>query len=318
MNSSPDRSDPARPASAAVGGLPAAGFVLLAAVTLIWGVNWPIMKIGLGALPPFTFRAAMVSASGILILVLARFLGQRTSAPRAAWPPLLISTFFNVTLWHAFSAFGVHAMESGRASVIAFTMPLWAAVLARVFLAEPIGGRRLLALALGAGGIGALISRDFARFAADPTGPLMMTGAAVAWAAGTLWQKRIGWAIPVLPHTGWQLFLGGLPIIAAALVFDPAEAARWSPDIVLLVAYSIVMPLGFCYWAWYKVVILFPTHVAAIGTLMIPALGVASGAAILGEPFGAAEIAALVLVTAAIALTLSERPRGGANATQMP
>jgi drug/metabolite transporter (DMT)-like permease len=251
----------------------------------------------------------MVPASGLLILALALVLGQRVTAPRAAWPPLLISAFCNVTLWHAFSAFGVAAMESGRASVIAFTMPLWAAVLARLFLAEPIGARRTLALALGAGGIGALLSPDLARFAADPVGPLMMTGAAVAWAAGTLWQKRIGWAIPVLPHTGWQLLLGGLPIVAAAFMFDTAEAADWSPGIVVLVVYSIVGPLGFCYWAWYKVVTLFPTHVAAIGTLLIPVLGVASGAAILAEPFGVAEIAALVLVSAAIALTLSERSR---------
>ena len=307
MRPSSDRNDPARPS--ATEALPAAGFVLLAAVTLIWGVNWPIMKIGLDALPPFTFRAAMVPASGLLILALALALGQRVSVPQAGWPPLLISAFFNVTLWHAFSAFGIAAMESGRASVIAFTMPLWAALMARLFLAEPIGPRRVLALALGAGGIGALLSPDFARFAADPMGPLMMTGAAVAWAAGTLWQKRIGWAISVLPSTGWQLLVGGAPMVAAAILFDSSEAANWSTGIVILVVYSIVGPLGFCYWAWYKVVTLFPTHIAAIGTLLIPVLGVASGAAILGEPFGAAEAAALVLVTAAIALTLSERPR---------
>lgn len=287
--------------------LPAAGFVWLAAVTLIWGTNWPIMKIGLGALPPFTFRAAMVPASGLLILGLALLAGQRLAAPRGAWPPLLISAFFNVTAWHAFSAFGVSAMESGRASVIAFTMPLWAAILARLFLAEPIGGRRALALVLGAGGIGALLYPDLARFAADPRGPLMMSGAAIAWAAGTLWQKRIGWAIPVLAHTGWQLFLGGLPIVAAALVFDTADAANWPAAIVAIVVYSIVGPLGFCYWAWYKVVMLFPTHVAAIGTLLIPVLGVASGWAILAEPFGLPELAALALVTGAIALTLTER-----------
>lgn len=309
MSPDPDQGPSARSTTVAAERLPVAGFVLLVGVTLVWGINWPIMKIGLDALPPFTFRAAMVPASGILILALALALGQRISAPRAAWPPLLVSALFNVTGWHAFSAFGIRAMESGRASVIAFTMPLWAALLARLFLAEPIGARRMLALILGAGGIGALLSGDFARFAAEPIGPLMMTGAAVTWAAGTLWQKRIGWAIPVLPHTGWQLLFGGLPMVVAAFVFDTAEAARWSPGIVTLVVYSIVGPLGFCYWAWYKVVTLFPTHIAAIGTLMIPVLGVASGATLLGEPFGAAEIAALVLVVGAIALTLSERTR---------
>ncbi|MSO85661.1 MAG: DMT family transporter [Rhodospirillales bacterium] len=287
--------------------LPVAGFVLLAAVTLVWGVNWPLMKIGLGTLPPFTFRAAMVPASGLLILGLAFLAGQRLGAPRAAWPPLLVSALFNVTLWHAFSAFGIAAMESGRASVIAFTMPLWAAILARLFLAEAIGGRRGLALALGAGGVGTLLYPDFARFAATPQGPLLMSGAAIVWAAGTLWQKRIGCAMPVLAHTGWQLFLGGLPLVAAAFVFEAADGANWSLPIVILVAYNIVGPLGFCYWAWYKVVALFPAHVAAIGTLLIPVVGVASGAAILGEPFGWPELMALALVTGALALTLTER-----------
>ena len=301
MNPGPAQTNSAR--------LPFAGFVLLAAVTLVWGTNWPIMKIGLGELPPFTFRAAMVPASGLLILVLAFLAGQRLGAPRGAWPPLLVSALFNVTLWHGFSAFGIAAMESGRAAVIAFTMPLWAAILARLFLAEAIGGRRLLALALGAGGGGALLQPDLARFAAAPQGPLWMSFAAIVWAAGTLWQKRIGWAIPVLAHTGWQLFLGGLPLIAAAFVFEATDEANWSVGIVFLVVYSIVGPLGFCYWAWYKVVALFPTHVAAIGTLLIPVLGVASGAAILGEPFGWPELMALALVTGALALVLTERPR---------
>ncbi|MBM3951627.1 MAG: hypothetical protein FJ311_09255 [Rhodospirillales bacterium] len=245
VSPNPDRDRSARSSTVAAARLPIAGFVLLVGVTLVWGVNWPIMKIGLDALPPFTFRAAMVPASGVLILVLAAALGQRIVAPWVAWPPLLVSALFNVTGWHAFSAFGVQAMDSGRASVIAFTMPLWAALLARLFLAEPIGARRMLALVLGAAGIGALLAGDLARFAAEPMGPLMMTGAAITWAAGTLWQKRIGWAIPVLPHTGWQLLLGGLPMVAAAFAFDTAEAAQWSTGIVILVAYSIVGPLGF-------------------------------------------------------------------------
>lgn len=298
-------SDPSR--SSGSTHLPAIGFLWLAAVTLFWGTNWPIMKIGLGALPPFTFRAVTVPASGILILSLALLAGQRIVAPRAAWPPLLISALLNVTCWHGFSAFGISAMESGRASVIAFTMPLWSAILARLFLAEPLGGRRLLAVALGAGGIGALLYPDLARFTADPRGPLMMTGSAIAWAAGTLWQKQIVVTIPVLAHTGWQLFFGGLPLVAAALIFESAGVGNWSGSIVALVVYSILGPLGFCYWAWYKVVALFPTHVAAIGTLLIPVIAIASGWAVLAEPFGLPELAALALVIAAIALTLTER-----------
>ena len=264
------------------------------------------MKIGLTALPPFTFRASILPASGFLVLLAAAAAGQRIALPRAAWNPLLVSAFLNVTCWHVLTAFGLANMDAGRAAIVAYTMPLWIAVLARLFLAEPFDRRRMTALALGTLGIGALLYPDWARIGVRPQGPLFMIAAAFTWAGGTLWQKHAPQSTPLLTQTGWQLLVGGIPVVAAALIFDRPEAMTWSPAIVGLLVYLVVIPTCLCYWAWYKVVALFPAQIAAIGMMMVPVVGVLSSIAVLGESFGLADLAALTLVTAAIALALTE------------
>jgi drug/metabolite transporter (DMT)-like permease len=73
--------------------------------------------------------------------------------------------------------------------------------------------------------------------------------------------------------------------------------------------------LVFAYFAWFKIVTLFPASVAGIGTLLTPVVGMLSGAVVLGEPFGLREIAAVLLIGSALVLVLiipALKPRGAA------
>lgn len=296
---------PPAPPRARAEPLPRLGLILLVALTLMWGLNWPLMKIALNALPPFTFRGMMVPAAGVLLLALARTIGQELRMPRAIWRPLAVSALLNVAGWHALSALGVSHMSSGRAVVIAYTMPLWTALAARLFLGERLTGRRVLALALGTGGLAALLGGDLAGLSADPWGPIYALGAAVVWAGGTLIQKQVVWRVPILALTGWQLVVGGVPIVAFALALESPSLAAFTPPVIAVIAYNVLGSLCFCYYAWYKIVSLFPATIAALSTLMIPVIGVISGTLILGEPLGWREISALVLVCSAIGLVVT-------------
>lgn len=287
------------------GRLPPLGFALLAGITLLWGLSWPLMRIGLDALPPFTFRSLMTPAAGVLLLVIAALRGERIAVPRESWGVLVLAALLNIAAWHAFSAFGVAHMESGRASVIAFTMPLWAALLAWAVLREQLTGRHLLALALGMAGIAALLGGDIDGLLADPLGPLYMTGAAVCWAAGTLVQKRTTWNTSLLVITGWQLTIASIPLVGAALALETVEADVLTWRMFLVIAFFVFGALGFCFVAWYKVLSLVPQSVATLSTLLVPVIGVVSGTIVHGEPLGVSEISALALVCSAIGLVLT-------------
>ncbi len=286
-------------------GLPRAGFLLLGVLTLFWGTNWPAMKIVLGELSPWGFRLICLLPPGVALLAIARATGLPLRVPRQEVVPLLVCAAFAITGWHLFTAYGLIHIPAGRAAIIAFTMPLWAALLAVPLLKEALTRRKVLGLALGLAGLACLLGPDIAVLGAAPLGAALILTAAFSWGLGSLLFKRFTWTTPVAVLTGWQLLAGGLPVVIGALLIEgPPDVRSLSFEAMAALAYVVALPMILCQWAWFKLVTLFPAAIAAIGTLAIPVVGVLSSALILDEPVGLAEMAALVLVCAGLAVVL--------------
>lgn len=285
--------------------LPRAGYLLLAALTLFWGSNWPVMKIVLAELPVWWFRSFCLVAGSLGLLLITRLSRQSLRVPRREWAPLLFCALFNIVGWHLCSAYGVSLIPAGRAVIIAFTMPVWAALLGKPFLDEPITKSKLAGLVLGIAGLAVLIGPDLAVFGTAPRGALFMLLAAISWAVGLVALKRFTWSLPTSTLVGWQMLAGAVPVTAGALILEaPPAVGELSTAVLFALAYIIAFPMLFCHWAFYKTVRLFPAGIAAIGTLAIPVVGVYSSAWALGESAGLRELSALTLICAALAVVL--------------
>ena len=288
------------------------GIVLLAVLSLFWGLGWPAMKVVLAEIRPWTFRTVCLLGAGAGLLALARAAGTRLRIPRSDLIPLLVTSLVNITGWHLLSAHGIAAMQAGRAAIVAYTMPLWAVLLSRLLLGERLGWLRLLALATGTAGMAVLLGPDLQRLGAAPAGVAFMLGAAFCWAAGTVLVKFFRWHTPPAAIVGWQMLLGGLPVAAGALLLEnPLGLADISLKAGATLLYLVLGPMIFCHWAFFVVVRMFPANVAAISTLSIPIIGVFSSALLLGEPVTTAELLALLLVVAALGLTSAGRSGPG-------
>jgi drug/metabolite transporter (DMT)-like permease len=286
-------------------GLPRKGIFLLLTLSLFWGLNWPAMKISVSEIPPWTFRSYCIVLSGIGLLILAKANGFKLMLPFDKLKSLCLVALFSTTGWHLFSAHGVLRMNAGRAVIIAFTMPLWANILSALLLKERITSTRLLALGIGLGGIGLLIWPELEAVGAAPLGVVFMLAAAVSWATGTVLIKRTDWDTPTTVLAGWQLLLGGIPVVMGALFFEPAGfSLNVSAKAIFALTYTILFPMIYCHWAYFKLIRIFPAGIAAIGTLAIPVVGVFSSTLILNEPVGISEMVALVLVVAALTIAL--------------
>jgi drug/metabolite transporter (DMT)-like permease len=284
--------------------LPRLGWLLLAAVSLFWGTNWVALKLSLVEIPVWQYRAVTSELSGLVLLLCAWLGGHPLRVPHRSWGPLLLGALFNVTAWQILIAFGVKLIAAGEAAVLAYTMPIWATILAAVFLGERLSLRILAALALAMAGIGVLLSPGVAQLGQSPLGVALTLGAAMSWALGTFVQKRVVWPIPVLAVAGWQLVLGGAPFVVVALAWEPFVMQDASALALWATAYTVALPLLFCQYAWLKVVSLFPASIASLGTVMVPIIGVLSGALVLGESIGWREITALLLVLASLVLVV--------------
>lgn len=291
--------------SQADGSLPAVGFLMLASLGLFWGLNWPGMKIALSEITIWWFRAMSVWAGAIGLLGIAALTGQRVLPTRVELRPLLICTLFNILGWHLLTGYGVALMPAGRASIIAFTMPVWASILAVWLLGERMTAYRIVGLVLGMSGLGVLIGPDLVVLEEAPLGAIFMLGAAMVWATGTVLIKKFDWTSPVATLVGWQMGIGAVFITFGAAMIEPIpDPSTWSMKVILALIYLFALPMIYCQWAYFSVVRIFPAAVAAIGTLAVPVVGVFSSAWLLGEPVGASEIIALVLIVTAMLVVL--------------
>ena len=284
------------------------GIWLLAALALFWGANWPAMKLAVGEVGPWTFRTIClyVGAGGLFGVALAR--GIPMSLPRGQVAVFAGTSVLNVTVWHVTSAYGLTLLGAGRAVLVAFTMPLWAALFAWLFFGETFTRRKLFALGLGLAGLALLALPASDTLGHSLAGLALMLAAAVGWALGTVWLKSRHFAMSAVTLTAWQLALGGVPVLAGMLLFEGGGSGFLhgmpsAPSLVGLV-YAATVPMIFCHWAWYRVLEILPASLASIGTLAVPVVGVLSSAILLGEALGWTEIAAMACVVAALALAL--------------
>ncbi len=283
---------------------------VLAALTLAWGFNWTALKVALSEVPPWTFRSLCLGAGSAFLFAALRAGGQPLAVPKGQWVRLALLAFLNITAWNMLVAFGVVLIPSGRAAILAYTMPVWAIPLSAWLLRERITARKLTGLALGIAGLGLLLGQSLGQLSAAPLGSLLVLGASIFWALGTVLQKRYPVSLPAGAYTAWIMLLGGAPIFIGALLLEDLRALRqvglWP---ALGVAYNVLVAFAFAHWAWIKIATSVPVSVFSISMLIIPAVGVLSGVVFLGERPSWSELAALACVLAALATVIRPQPR---------
>ena len=278
--------------------------LLLGVAALAWGASWPAMKIVVSQMPIYSFRVLTAWGGGAMVLLIAWLMGNSLRLARRDIGPALVAGLFNITGWLYFTALGLTMLPAGRATVLAYTMPLWAFLAAILLTGERITARRLIALGFGLGAVLVLGGDDLIRLGAAPLGVLVTLAAAASWGLGTVVQKKTVWRTPLLTVAGWQLLIGGAPLAALAIAQDSAPFANITMQGALAMAYIVLIGTVLGYWAWFRVLQLIPGEMAALGILPVPVIGVISSTLILGEPLGWAEFAAVALLTAALATML--------------
>jgi len=273
-------------------------------LTLVWGCNWPILKMGVSELAPLTFRSLTLPLAAVGMLIVSRLSGESIAIPRALWRRLVVLAVFNIGFWNGFVLFGVQQMPSGRSAILAYTMPIWATMIAALVLHERLSRRKLLGLALGVAGMAVLIGEQITVVRAAPFGALMILAAAIAWATGTVLLRK--WQLPVPQNTlsGWMMLLGWIPLALLAPVFDPqplsVELGNLSARGWFAIGYNIFLAGTLAHWAWFTLARTLPVAVSSLSSLPVPVVGVFSGIVLLGERPGPQEWIALALVVAAL------------------
>ena len=280
----------------------------IAVLTLIWGCNWPILKIGVTALPPLTFRALTLPFAAIGLLTVAYISGDRIRISREWWSRVAALGLLNIAGWNGFVLFGVQQLPAGRSAILAYTMPLWATAIAAVVLHEPLGKRKSIGLVLGIAGMAILVSDELRAMSKAPFGVAMLLAAAITWAFGTVLVRKWKPPQPQSALVGWMTIIGWVPIALVAPFFDSQplvdELRSLGGRGWFAVLYNIFLAGTVAHWAWFHLARTLPVAVSSLSSLPVPVVGVFAGILVLGEKPGLQEWIALTLVVIALFVVL--------------
>ncbi|MCM5570275.1 DMT family transporter [Burkholderiaceae bacterium FT117] len=288
---------------------------LLALLTLIWGVNWPVMKIGVQELPPMTFRSLCMIGGLPTLALIARSRGLSLRVPAEHRAELLVLALTNMVLWFVFAMYGVKLLSSGRAAILGYTMPIWSAVVGILVFGEHPSRRLWVGVAAAAAGVALLLASEFTAIAGSPLGTLSMLTAAVIWAYGTHRMRRRVQPTHLLVITFWSLSLGLLVCGTIALVFESDQlhrlpnAAEWGA-----IAFNAFLVFGLAQLLWFRLATILPPVASGLSVMLIPVTGVFSGVWMLGERLLWQDWAALACILAAIATVLMPTRKSASGA----
>jgi len=280
---------------------------VLAGLTLAWGFNWTAMKVSLAEVSPWTFRTLCLGGGAAVLFIVLGSVKAPLRVPRPEWPKLAALAFLNITCWNVLVAYGVSMIPSGRAAIIAYTMPVLAIPLSVWLLGERMNGRKLAAIALGVGGLALLLGEQMSSMRAAPVGALLMLAAAGTWAIGTVLQKKFPVSVPASAYTAWIMLIGGVPIFVVAALLDWGRHPPISGEAWLAIAYNVFVAFAWAHWAWIKIATSVSVTVFSLSMLMIPVVGVASGMIFLGERPSVPEVAAMLAILVALAVVVAPR-----------
>lgn len=273
-------------------------------LTLVWGLNWPVMKLGVTGFPPLTFRALSMWLGLPLLTAALVWAKVPFRVPRRYWLSLAVLGLFNMAVWHVLAILAIPSLSSGRSAILGYTMPIFSAVLGAVFFGDRLAPRAWAGVAAAAGGVLLLLWHELSALGGRPFGVLLMLTAAVGWALGTQLLRRSAIPLPTLTLSFWMTLQALVVLTLLSALFEHERWVAPSPQVWGAIVYNAVLAFGFAQPAWFFLARGLPPVASTLSVMFIPVLGVFSGALWLGERLHWQDWAAVALMVVAIASVL--------------
>lgn len=285
-----------------------AAWVALPVLTVIWSLNWTVMKWALDYSGPFTFSALRYVAASVVLFVLMAL--RRESF---AVPPLLPTILIGATQTTGFQAFAQWALVgggAGKTALLAYTMPFWMVPLAWLLLHEKPRAAQWTSIGLAAVGLVFVIEPWHTLGSVRSVVFALLGG--LSWAIGTVLSKRVFQRTTVGPLqlTAWQMLFGTVVLVVIALIV-PERAVTWAPGLIAALTYNALLSSGLAWALWLLIVQRLPTQVAGLTSLLVPIAGVLFAWGLLNERPDVAEWIGIGLIgIALVSLNFTRRVSG--------
>jgi len=284
---------------------------------VVWGSTYLAISIAVETIPPFLMAGVRFTLAGLILLTWSVARDRRAFVPptrrevrdSAIVGALLIGGGMGMV------AFGEQTVPSGITALLIAMMPVWVAILGRLFLGERLPRLAIVGIVVGFAGVAILVgpSAFGGTGALDPLGLAAILVSPIAWAIGSLFASHRA-VLPKRPlvATGVQMVLGGLLLAVMGGVtgeFAALDVGAISRESVLALLYLLVLGslVAFTVYGWMLRVA--PLPLVATYAYVNPVIAVILGAIILDETIDIRTVVAGAVIVFSVALTVTARGR---------
>jgi drug/metabolite transporter (DMT)-like permease len=284
--------------AAARDGADVQGRLMLVALCLLWGVTWPLMKIALVDIPPLSMRTLTAGLGALTLLFICWVMRRPLYLPARMWGPVFLTSLLSIGAFSVLSAYAQMTAATSRVTILIYTMPIWAVLMAWLMLGERPTRRQGLAVILCIIGLAVLIYP--LALQGVPLGLLLALASGVSWAAGTVYAKWVRLPLDPLVFAFWQVVMAFAVIAASLFVVD----GRLDLDdahigSLLATAFAGIVGSGIAYALWFAIIRRLSAATASLGALGNPAVGIVATVLMIGERPTVTDIIGFALILAA-------------------
>ncbi len=283
---------------------------------VVWGSTYLGIRVAIETIPPFVMAAARFAIAGTVMLAAVAILrrGQVPMPSRREWRDSFIIGALLMGGGMGLVAWGEQTVPSGIAGVLIAMMPVWIAVLGRVFLGERLPGVAIVGIATGMFGVALLVGHGIAIDGSlNPAGVAALILSPIAWSTGSLFSAHRA-RLPRDPFvtTGMQMLSGSLVLAIVSVLsgelatFHPADVSGASIA-AFVYLFAVGSLIAFTAYAW--VLRHAPLPLIATYAFVNPVIAVFLGWLILAESVSPVQLVAGGVIVAGVALIILARSR---------
>jgi drug/metabolite transporter (DMT)-like permease len=281
----------------------------LGATIVLFGLTWPMMKIGLEAGSPVWLAAGRATLSAVTAFSLMAALGRLSLPHREDWPVILSVGALQLTSFFALANLGVQNLPAGRSGVLAYTTMIWMVPLS-LLVGERVGVRAIAGAAIGLIGIVALADPQHFDWQDRHTvlGHVYLLLAGFAWAIAMLHTRHHEWRGTPLEALPWQMSVASAMLWLLALLLEPdghLDTDKWQLWAALIYIGVLAGPTGT--WAAVSVTRALSPMASSLGMLGVPLVGILTSVALLHEPIAWPLAIGTALVLGGMAIVILDR-----------
>lgn len=285
----------------------ATSYAMVAALVLIWGTTFLLVKFALVEAPPMMVAAARILIGGAAVIPFALATGRALPRGRGRWIGAGAVGVFSLAVPMSLLAWAQQVVPSGIVGVYMAVIPLLVLPLAHVFSpGETMTARKLSGFLVGFAGIALLMGWEtlIALGSADGLAQLACLGAALSYAAGSIMIRRTPKTDPIA--------LSALGFVFGALIITPFAVASWPAEPLSAQTWTIFLAIGIVSTG--LAMILRVTIISSVGSVfmssvgyLVPVTALAAGVMVGGETLTGRDLLACALILAGLAIASRRR-----------